>query len=82
MPKIVRLSFDELPALDGFELVAQQIMHHGVIHALQHLLATGVSRENVASMLADQRKASAIVERTAAEKGVLLGWDGPNGGHG
>ena len=72
MAKLVNTTIEEIRALDGLGLFSQQILQHGAIHALEHLLAIGVTEENVRSMLSDLRNTLVEVERLAATKGVKL----------
>ena len=75
MPTITNLTHDELRAMDGSELLAQQICQYGAIHALEHLLAKGASRENAESMLADLQYSIGVIEEAAEEKGVALNFE-------
>ena len=72
MPSILKSTLADIRAMDGPELIAQQIMQHGVICALEHLIEIGPTREHVASMLANLRTAIAVTERVATAKGVAL----------
>ena len=75
MPTIANASLDEIRAMRGSELMAQQIVQHAAVHTLEHLLAIGVSKEHVTRMLADLEIGIAVLERTAKEKGVELTWN-------
>lgn len=65
-------SLEELRQFDGPELMAQQLVQHGAIHAIEFLLRAGVTLENANGMKQSLRANLSVIEETAREKGVLL----------
>lgn len=72
MAKLTNSTIEEIRGFDSQALLSQQLTQHGAIHALEHLLAIGVRKRNVISMLSDLRNTLVEVERLAAAKGVKL----------
>lgn len=68
-------NYDELKALPGGLLVAQQLIQHGGLHVLEYLLEHGVTHNRVESMYRDMQRAERTLIEVAKQKGVELNID-------
>lgn len=62
----------QLLAMDEATTIAQIVMHHGQLHALNYLLKHGVTEANVHAMIASIEELQGIVEQVAASRGIYL----------
>lgn len=58
-----------LKALADEQLVAQDLIHYGSIHAINYLLATEFTREHALQMLATLRVNSQVLRNEAQRRG-------------
>lgn len=60
----------QLRQLDDGAIMANIMIFNGALHALNHLLANGVSAERAERMREDCERSKLIVEQIAAERGM------------